>query len=76
MPKEIINVEVDEATVVSWIIMAVLTLAAILLTRNLKVDGKISKFPKSRIQSDSGFIISSSKLIGATIATGFAKDFK
>ena len=38
-----INVEVDEATVVSWIIMAVLTLAAILLTRNLKVDGKISK---------------------------------
>ena len=38
-----INVEVDEATVVSWIIMAVLTVAAILLTRNLKVDGKISK---------------------------------
>lgn len=38
-----INVGVDEATVVSWIIMAVLTVVAILLTRNLKVEGKISK---------------------------------
>ena len=33
----------DEATVVTWIIMAVLTVLAILLTRNLKVTGEISK---------------------------------
>ena len=33
----------DESTVVSWIIMAVITLLAILLTRNLKVEGTLSK---------------------------------
>lgn len=33
----------DEGTVVSWIIIAVVTLLAILLTRNLKVEGKLSK---------------------------------
>ena len=33
----------DEGTVVSWIIMAVITLLAILLTRNLKVEGKLTK---------------------------------
>lgn len=33
----------DETTVVSWIIIAVLTVLAILLTRNLKVSGEISK---------------------------------
>lgn len=33
----------DEATVVTWIIMAVMTVLAIILTRNLKVTGKISK---------------------------------
>ena len=38
-----INVTIDEATVVSWIIMAVITVIAILLTRNLKVNGEISK---------------------------------
>ena len=38
-----INVEVDESTVVSWIIMAVFTVLAIILTRNLKVEGKLTK---------------------------------
>ena len=38
-----INISIDEATVVSWIIMAVLTVVAILLTRNLKVSGEIGK---------------------------------
>lgn len=38
-----INVEVDEATVVSWIIMAVFTVLAIILTRNLKVEGELTK---------------------------------
>ncbi len=38
-----INVSIDESTVVSWIIMAVLTVIAIILTRNLKVQGEISK---------------------------------
>lgn len=33
----------DETTVVSWIIMVALTIIAILLTRNLKVTGKLSK---------------------------------
>ena len=33
----------DEATVVSWIIIAVMTVLAIILTRNLKVTGEISK---------------------------------
>ena len=32
------GIEIDEAVVVTWIIMAVLTLASIILTRNLKVD--------------------------------------
>lgn len=38
-----VKIGFDEATVVSWIIIAVLTILAILLTRNLKVTGKISK---------------------------------
>lgn len=38
-----VKIGFDEATVVSWIIMAVLTVIAIILTRNLKVTGKISK---------------------------------
>lgn len=33
----------DEATVVSWIIIAVMTVLAIILTRNFKVTGEISK---------------------------------
>lgn len=33
----------DEGTVVSWIMMAVIILVAFLLTRNLKVEGKLSK---------------------------------
>lgn len=33
----------DESTVVSWIIIAVMAVVAFLLTRNLKVDGQISK---------------------------------
>ncbi|MCD7722850.1 MAG: F0F1 ATP synthase subunit A [Clostridiales bacterium] len=37
------NISIDESTVVSWIIMAVITLFAIILTRNLKVEGKISR---------------------------------
>lgn len=36
----------DETTVVSWIIIAVLTVLAIILTSNLKVYGKISKRQK------------------------------
>ena len=38
-----LKIGIDETTVVSWIIIAVLTVIAILLTRNLKVDGQISK---------------------------------
>ena len=38
-----VHIGFDESTVVSWIIMAVMTVAAVLLTRNLKVSGKISK---------------------------------
>ena len=37
------TVNIDESTVVSWIIIAVMTLIAILLTRNLKVQGEITK---------------------------------
>lgn len=33
----------DESTVVMWIIMAVIALLSFLLTRNLKVEGKLSK---------------------------------
>ena len=38
-----LEISVDETTVVSWIIMAVLAVAAFFLTRNLKVTGKLSK---------------------------------
>lgn len=38
-----VHVGFDEATVVSWIIIAVLTVLAIILTRNFKVTGEISK---------------------------------
>lgn len=37
------NISVDETTVVSWIIMAALTILAIILTRNLKVEGELTK---------------------------------
>lgn len=37
------NIVIDETTVVSWIIMAVIVFASFLLTRNLKVEGEISK---------------------------------
>ena len=37
------TVNIDETTVVSWIIIAVATILAILLTRNLKVEGEISR---------------------------------
>lgn len=37
------DISVDETTVVSWIIMAALTILAIILTRNLKVQGEIGK---------------------------------
>jgi len=37
------TVSIDESTVVSWIIIAAMTLIAILLTRNLKVEGEISR---------------------------------
>jgi F-type H+-transporting ATPase subunit a len=38
-----VTVTFDEATVVSWIIIAVMAVIAFLLTRNLKVEGEISK---------------------------------
>lgn len=38
-----VEIGFDEATVVSWIIMAALTVLAIILTRNFKVTGKISR---------------------------------
>lgn len=38
-----IHVGFDEATVVSWIIMGVMAILCFLLTRNLKVEGKLSK---------------------------------
>lgn len=38
-----VKIGFDESTVVSWIIIAALTIIAIILTRNLKVTGKISK---------------------------------
>lgn len=38
-----VKIGVDESTVVSWIIMAVLTVLAIILTRNFKVSGEISR---------------------------------
>ncbi len=37
------NISIDECTVVSWIIMAFFLILALILTRNLKVKGKISK---------------------------------
>lgn len=37
------KLKIDEGTVVSWIIMAVVLIAGILLTRGLKVEGKLSK---------------------------------
>lgn len=37
------NISVDETTVVTWIIMAALTILAIILTRNLKVEGELTK---------------------------------
>ena len=37
------TVSIDETTVVSWIIIAVMTVVALFLTRNLKVEGEISR---------------------------------
>ena len=51
------GIEVDEAVVVTWIIMASLTLISILLTRNLKVDhpGKTQLFLESIVESVNHF---------------------
>lgn len=38
-----VKIGFDESTVVSWIIIAVLTILAIILTRNFKVTGEISR---------------------------------
>ena len=38
-----VHVGFDESTVVSWIIIVAVTILAIFLTRNLKVQGEISK---------------------------------
>lgn len=38
-----LNIVVDETTVVSWIIIAVMFILALILTRNLKVEGEISR---------------------------------
>lgn len=38
-----VHIGIDEGTVVSWIIMAVLVIVSVILTRNLKVTGKLSK---------------------------------
>lgn len=37
------GIVIDETTVVSWIVMAVILLLSFILTRNLKVEGEISK---------------------------------
>ena len=37
------NITIDESTFVSWIIIAAATIIALLLTRNLKVEGEISR---------------------------------
>lgn len=51
------GIEVDEAVVVTWIIMAVLTFTAILLTRNLKVEnpGKVQLLLETGVEGISGF---------------------
>lgn len=38
-----LNVTIKESVVVMWIIMAVIMILSLLLTRNLKIEGKISK---------------------------------
>lgn len=38
-----VHIGIDEATVVSWIIIALVGVVCFLLTRNLKVEGKLSK---------------------------------
>ncbi len=38
-----IKISVDETTVVSWIIIAAMTVLALVLTRNLKVEGEITR---------------------------------
>ena len=37
------TVNIDETTVVSWIIIVAMSLIAFLLTRNLKVEGEITR---------------------------------
>ena len=37
------TISVDESTVVSWVIIVVMTILALILTRNLKVEGEISR---------------------------------
>ena len=51
------GIEVDEAVVVTWIIMAVLTFTAILLTRNLKVEnpGKVQLLLETGVEGISDF---------------------
>lgn len=38
-----LNITIKESIVVMWIIMAVIMILSLLLTRNLKIEGKISK---------------------------------
>lgn len=38
-----VHIGIDETTVVSWIIMAAVVILSVILTRNLKVTGKLSK---------------------------------
>lgn len=37
------TISVDETTIVSWIVIVVMTILALILTRNLKVEGEISR---------------------------------
>ena len=51
------GIGVSESTVVTWVIMAVLTLLAWLMTRNLKVD-HISGRPQSRALCSGSMVLS------------------
>ena len=37
------TISVDETTVVSWVVIVIMTILALILTRNLKVEGEISR---------------------------------
>lgn len=51
------GIKIDEAVVVTWIIMAGLTLVSIILTRNLKVDnpGKVQLLLESTVEGANNF---------------------